>query len=947
MWGILATALPGRERTRGDVTVTTRKRRSVDGDATLAGAVGQQVGIETVRAQAHARRVLASEAFSKAHSLRRLLEYVVEETLAGRADSLKEYAIGVEVFGRGQDFDPRADTIVRVQARRLRAKLQQYYAVEGYADGLAIDVPTGSYLPRFRETRGAAVAGAESGPPRTPAAAPEMTEWTWARELDEPRPPVGSVPRTAALPVPRTTLIGRDAEVAALVDALRGGACRVLTLSGPGGSGKTQLALQVAADVGAAFPGGVFFVGLGSLTDAADVGPTLAQALGLSRIERGSVAEALCAYVRATVRARTLLVLDNFEQLLAAAPLLVALVESTPALTLLVTSRAVLRISGERCFPVPPLPVPDVARLPVLEALGRNPAIALFVRQAAARQPAFALTADNAATLAAICVRLDGLPLAIELAAARVRILAPAQILARLERRLTLLVDGGRDLPVRQQTLRQAIDWSHELLSDAERRLFRRLAVFAGSWTLEGAEAVCNPRQDAGLSVLDGLSSLVDKSLIQPIDTLPVDTVPVGSATLHAAPSEPRFAMLETVREYALEQLDASGEHPVTRRAHAAYCLVLAEEGLGPIPQAQRDEWLARCQREHDNYRAAFDHLIATHDTEWALRLALALADYWDRHDHRLEGYARFHALLRLPGLAARTRARATAIAHASLLSPVLEATHAEQEALSIYRELGDLRGVVGQLNNLGVNYRFLGDYALARACLEESVGICRQLGDRTAVATALSNLADVRRRQGHHADARAALDEAHALFGQAGHTIGQAWSLNHLGDVARSAGDLDEARGHYQCGAELFRASGDAMGEARSAIDLGHLACEEGDVASAHALFGAALDTFERASQRLGVAIALEAFACAALVEGHRDRALTLAGAAAAVRRAGGAVSPGALGQGTRVERRVAELWALDDVDAVERRTAGAALPLERAVALARQGASRPPDYW
>ena len=253
-------------------------------------------------------------------------------------------------------------------------------------------------------------------------------------------------------------------------------------------------------------------------------------------------------------------------------------------------------MSGEQCIPVRPLPVPDLARLPPLDVLARNPAVALFVRQAAARQPAFALTADNAARSPEICARLDGLPLAIELAAARIRILSPAQMLARLERRLALLTGGGRDLPVRQQTLRQAIDWSHELLTDAEKRLFRRLAVFAGSWTLEAAEAVCNPRQDPGLSVLDGMSSLVDKSLIQEVD---------------AAPDELRFAMLETVREYALEQLDASGEHPVTRRAHAAYCLVLAEEGLGPIAAAQRDEWLARCQREHDNHRAAFDHLIA------------------------------------------------------------------------------------------------------------------------------------------------------------------------------------------------------------------------------------------------------------------------------------------------------------------------------------------------
>ena len=303
------------------------------------------------------------------------------------------------------------------------------------------------------------------------------------------------------------------------------------------------------------------------------------------------------------------------------------------------TSRAVLHVTGERCYAVPPLPVPDLSRLPPVETLAAVPAVALFVRQAAARQPSFALTAENAATIAAICARLDGLPLAIELAAARIRILSPPQIRARLESRLELLVGGSRDLPARQQTLRQAIDWSHELLTDGERHLFRRLGVFAGSCTLEAAEAVCNPRQDPGLSVLEGLSSLVDKSLVQQ----------VGEAQ-----GELRFAMLETVREYALEQLDASGEHPVTRRAHAAYCIVLAEEGLGPLSAVEREAWLTRCQREHDNHRAALDHLISTGDSDWALRLALALSDYWDRREHRLEGYARFDAILKLPALAAR-----------------------------------------------------------------------------------------------------------------------------------------------------------------------------------------------------------------------------------------------------------------------------------------------------
>ena len=862
--------------------------------------------MEAERARAHARRVLDSEAFSKAHSLRRLLAYVVDETLAGRAEALKEYTIGVEVFGRGQDFDPRADTIVRVQARRLRAKLHEYYAAAGHADGIAIDVPTGSYLPRFRHAA-------------TPVVAAEARPDVWAASLaDPPGPP--AMARSATLPVPRTTLIGRDAEVATILGALHGSG-RILTLSGPGGSGKTQLALQVAAEAAADFPGGVCFVGLGSLIDAADVAPAIAQALGLSRIERGSVDDALRAYVRQAVRDRTLLVLDNFEQLLAAAPLLVSLVQSTTALTLLVTSRAVLRVSGEHCMPVPPLPLPDLTSLPSAETLARNPAIALFVRQAVARQPSFALSGENAATIAEICVRLDGLPLAIELAAARVRILAPGQILARLERRLTLLVGGDRDLPVRQQTLRHAIDWSHELLTAAETRLFRRLAVFAGSWTLEGAEAVCNPRQDPDLSILDGLSSLVDKSLIQEVD---------------GASSELRFAMLETVREYALEQLDASGEHPVTRRAHAAYCIVLAEEGLGPLSTVQREDWLARCQREHENHRAALDHLIGTHDAEWALRLALALSDYWDRHDHRLEGFARFEALLRLPGLAARTKARATAIAFASMLAPVLEATSGVEEALSIYREVGDLRGVVGQLNNLGVNRRFIGDYDGARAWLEEGVRTCRQLGDRPAIASALSNLADVLRRQGHYPEARAALLEAHDQFRQAGHAVGQAWSLNHLGDVSRAAGDVADARLHYQRGAEVFRALGDAMGAARSAIDLGHLACEEGELADGCALFGGALDAFIAGRHRLGIAIALEAFACAAVIAGDLERALTLAGAAATVRRTVGAARPD---QGTRLERRVADLWALPDRGCEALRAAGAAMPLERAIVYARAG--------
>ena len=634
------------------------------------------------------------------------------------------------------------------------------------------------------------------------------------------------------------------------------------------------------------------------------------------------------------------MVLDNFEQLLPAAPLVAALVESTPALTLLVTSRSVLHVSGEQCFDVPPLRVPDLSTSPPVQVLAESPAVALFVQRARSGQASFELTAENAPTIAEICARLDGLPLAIELAAARIRVLSPSQILARLESRLDLLVAGSRDLPVRQQTLRQAIDWSHELLTPSETRLFRRLAVFAGPCTLEGAEAVCHPQQDLDTVVLEGMSSLVDKSLIHQVDE---------------DHGELRFAMLETVREYALEQLDASGERAATQRAHAAYCIVLAEEGSGPITVAARADWLARCQREHDNHRAALEYLIGADDSAWALRLALALFEYRDRGEHRLEGYARFDAILRLPSMAARTRARATALGFGSLVGPVVESARMAEEALAVYRDLGDLKGVVGQLNNLGVNRRLLGDYDGARYWLEQSVSICRELGDRAAIASALSNLADVLRRQGHAAEARASLLEALALFREVDHSTGQAWTLNHLGDLARATGQLDEARQHYQRGAGIFRLLRDPMGVARSAVDLGYLACEEGDLAAAHALFTDALNASVASNHKLGIAISLEAFACAAIQQDRFDHALTLAGAAAGVRRTVGSASTAARHVGGRgfsaaadgscFDSRLAGLWSLDDAHAMACRNAGAAMSIEQAVEYALRPAIAPPD--
>ena len=381
------------------------------------------------------------------------------------------------------------------------------------------------------------------------------------------------------------------------------------------------------------------------MSDPSRVVPEIAEALGL----RGPVAgpdgaHLLGAELGTVLRGPTLLLLDSFEHLTEAGPALATLLARTKHLKVLVTSQAALHLYGEREFVVSPLALPDPLRLPSPEELSRVPAIALFVERARAVVPGFALSADNAEAVAAICVRLDGLPLAIELAAARVTLLSPQALSARLDRSLHFLTGGARDLPARQQTLRATIDWSHELLSAEEQRLFRRLAVFASGFTLEAAEAVCDARQDLGADLLQAMASLVDKSLLR---------------RREAQGDEPRFEMLGTVREYALERLAESAEEKALRRAHAAYALVLAEEGAQEIGGGESAFWLARFDRELPNLRSALDHLVAVRDAEWATRLASALNPYWRRREHWAEGRDRFKAVLALPGAAPKTRAGA------------------------------------------------------------------------------------------------------------------------------------------------------------------------------------------------------------------------------------------------------------------------------------------------
>ena len=423
-------------------------------------------------------------------------------------------------------------------------------------------------------------------------------------------------------PVPRTGFVGREREAAAMKELLLRQDVRLVTVTGPGGIGKTRLAVEVASSLMEWFPGGIYFVSLSPLSDPSLIASVIVQTLGIREAGSQSPLEILKKNLRDSLHAPMLFVMDNFEHLVQAAPTVAELLAMGPNLKILVTSRSALHVYGEHEFPVPPLALPDSRSMPSVEVLSQYPAVALFIQRASAAKPDFELSPENAPAVSEICARLDGLPLAIELAAARIKVLSPASMLTRLASRLQLLTGGARDLPERQQTLRAAMDWSYDLLSAAEQKLFRRLSVFVGGCNLEGVEAVCDTKADLELDLLDGMASMVDKSLAQQVEQA----------------GESRFVMLETIREYALEKLEASGEKVLTKRSHAAYCLVLAEEQAPQQSGAEAAEWLQRFALEHDNFRAALDWLTDTGDAEWGLRLGTALFRFWEIREHLAEG---------------------------------------------------------------------------------------------------------------------------------------------------------------------------------------------------------------------------------------------------------------------------------------------------------------------
>jgi predicted ATPase/DNA-binding CsgD family transcriptional regulator len=632
---------------------------------------------------------------------------------------------------------------------------------------------------------------------------------------------IAAASRIPGLPMPLTPLIGREREVGAVVSVLRDEHARLVTLTGPGGTGKTRLAIQVASTLSAGAADGARFVSLAPLRDPELVIAAIAQALGV----REAAGQPLLASLVAALGDRSLLlVLDNFEQVVSAAPPISDLLGSCAGLSLLVTSRVPLHLYGERVVAVPPLAVPDASNLPPVDELARVEAVRLFTTRAQAAQSSFTLNENNAATVADICVRLDGLPLAIELAAARVSIFAPRALAERLDRRLPLLVGGPRDAPARQQTLRGAIAWSYDLLAPDEQQLLRQLSVFAGGWTLEAAEAVCQPGGD----VVSGLSALVDHSLVRQAEQ------PDGSA---------RFGMLATIREYGLEQLEQQGEAEPARERHARYYLTLAEQVELGFASAQQDAWLRTCQEELDNVRAALAWAIE-HDVEAALLGAGGLWQYWLIHAHLAEG-RRWLAQALANGAAAPAHARAKALDAAAGLASwqadLDQAHHLFEDALRLYRALDDRRNIANTLRGCARLASVVGDFTRAETLAMESVTLFQQLGDNDGLSIALFVLGNNLFCQGDYVRAEAILSESRVLALEGGESSLIANITTVMGFVALFAGNVAEASQRLAESLAACARMADTRFIAVCFEGLGHVALIRGQPERAAHLFGAA----------------------------------------------------------------------------------------------------------
>ena len=627
------------------------------------------------------------------------------------------------------------------------------------------------------------------------------------------------------LPTQMTSFIGRDDQVREGRELLS--RARLLTLTGPGGTGKTRLSLQIAADVMDQFPDGVYFVPLAAVQDPELVPSAIAQALAISSTGGRRPIDALLEHLHDK---RTLLVLDNFEQLLPAAPLAIMLLEGSPGLRVLVSSRSVLRVYGEQEFPVPPLAVPDLKALPSLSALSQFEAVRLFIERAVAVKPDFRATNENAPAIAGICERVDGLPLAIELAAARIKLFSPQALLSRLEKSLTALGSGARDLPSRQQTLRGAIQWSYEMIDAPGRRLLARFSVFARGGSLEQVESVCGPPDDIGGDVIDMLDQLADQSLVRRLPDF----------------SEPRFLMLQTIREFAAEQLEQSDEAAAIKDRHVQAFIALVQQAQPYVFGSRRKEWLDRLEMEDDNLRAALDWTLATGDAKNAMLLSACLWRFWQMRGHIHEGRARVVAALALPKSRDYPMERLQALEAAGGLAywqaDMESAQRFYDECLELTRTTGDKQALANALYNAAfpnvVNMR---ESERPRQLLLEALPLFRELGDQSSVGRTLWGLGNGYYFDREYPTAKVTLEESHAVFRTVDDRFGLGWALHTHGLVSLKMGDIEAARKDFLEAIELFKEGGDVSGMVLQLDNLSQVIRVDGDPGTATRLASAA----------------------------------------------------------------------------------------------------------
>ncbi|MFQ5340096.1 MAG: tetratricopeptide repeat protein [Anaerolineae bacterium] len=646
---------------------------------------------------------------------------------------------------------------------------------------------------------------------------------------------------TNNLPVSLTSFVGRQRDMAEVKSRLS--TARLLTLTGPGGCGKTRLALEVARTVVDDYEDGVWLVELAALEDPSLVAQEVAKVLGVREEAGHSIAEMLENHLRSR---QMLLILDNCEHMVeTCADLADTLLRACPGLTILATSREVLNIRGEQVWSVPPLSVPYIVALPPVEELRESESVRLFVERAQLNRPGFALTQRNALAVTQICRRLDGLPLAIELAAARVDVLSAEQIAMRLNDRFRLLTRGRRTALPHHQTLRGTVDWSYNLLSEGERTLFNRLSVFAGGLTLEAAEAVGVGDGVETYDILDLLSRLVDKSLVE-----------------EEADDSIRYQLLETLRQYGQEQLAVSGELANAQHRHATYFLALVEEAEQALMGPQQATWLDRLESEHDNLRAALRWARESGDAEAGLCLSGALWYFWSVRGYYTEGRRRLTESLALPEASEYMASRAKVLHGIGELAQNQGDYDAArsflEESLTLFHELKDRQGIAKTLNSLGNTAYWQADLAKSRSFYEESLAIRRDLGDKPGMAASLNNIGLLAWRQGDYTVARSRYEESLAIYRDQGDQRGIALAINNLGSVAGEQGDHAAARALFEESLAIQRALGDRQGIAYALINLGSVAGEQGDYVASRSFLEESLAIQQALGDRWGIATAL-----------------------------------------------------------------------------------------